>query len=381
MNKLIDDLKEYYGENSKTLEELYERLAKDWGFNETRNVKDAFRKCLPDYNNKRKNGKQDRSQYRKYWLWASILNKYYGVPFKAFQGDRPISILKASATSDIKVLRLKNLDDDEQDREAKEKLYKSSLINFIRKAERNLLVYDYLERQFFENDQRNFAQSYRLMHKEIYDEIKNQIKAPDIAKDFEYIRLMALPIRGKFSKIKNPTKDDLKKSIIKLCSTELFEHICEMTSLFEKSKKKVRFLMLADPTRAYEYGIVDDGEHLISEYYRYNRSKQSKPDLLIVEDNAGAIKDVSSLYTDEITKLRKDIPILKVQFTEPIIKSIIKEYQDRLLKKSKALNKLKKADSQNNEERDYRGFENDIKLLQRKQKESEVKLDILNKYF
>ena len=167
-------------------------------------------------------------------------------------------------------------------------------------------MYDYLERQFFADDSRDFAQSYQEMHQEIYGRIKEWVFSENVDDNYEYIRLLVLPLRGKFSLLSNPSSEDLEKAVLKLCAPSLFEHICEMSKVSDQSERDVSFFMVAEPTRSYEYGLIDKGSYFISEYYRYSRSQQSKPDLLIIEDNKGAAEDVSNIYKDEIKKLRSD---------------------------------------------------------------------------
>ena len=84
MNNLREDLEKYYGKKSKILHETLTKVAADWGWRKDKLLRD-FEKYFPDINHTNADGRKNFSPFKHYWLWASVLNNHYDIPFAVFQ--------------------------------------------------------------------------------------------------------------------------------------------------------------------------------------------------------------------------------------------------------------------------------------------------------
>jgi hypothetical protein len=180
-----------------------------------------------------------------------------------------------------------------------------------------LYVYDYLERHNFE-DQKYLAK-YSKAHDDLFKSIEQRIQSNS---SIRYVRLLALPLYPEENSLYS--ESSIKKAIIKYCSLPLFEHILrciEKHLEYESEKTKSGFYMVSYPTKTFHYALVDSGKFFISEYFRYNKEKQCKPDILYVQENNGSYQHTVEIYNREMTKLMKKTK----KFTTPGISVLISE--------------------------------------------------------
>lgn len=169
----------------------------------------------------------------------------------------------------------------------------------------NLIVFEYLEQLEYKDPL--FLDLYYTVHTRIYGLIEEKLKADT---NFKYTRFLSLPIHDQLSRLNNTyynaeEYDLLLNAILKLTSVPLLQHICNCMEVYDRRFKETHtgFFLVAKAPRAYQWGIIDDGKYLVSEYYRYTKDNKCKPDLLFLEGTSEESLPIFESYMAEANSL------------------------------------------------------------------------------
>lgn len=287
---------------------------------------------------------------RNWLIFAHLFNYSLNIPLSEFGLDSDIErvIKKKDIHNNENHLPSPVLDlqiDSTTDIDTYEDTFLKSLYEPLQRLSNSLIVYDYLEKQSLRS--KRIYQSYSNVHKQIYDNIFNKLKNYKI----DYVRYLALPIHFKdifnisqsneylnnelnnikqklrdtlavkdivskdeIDTILNLAKDNSRKDIheaainhvIDATSVVLFEHLYKCLKWYENDKKtntEPKFYIIMKASKAYHWGIIDDGKCIITEYYRYNKDGICKPDILYIEELNKQSSVLLSVYKKDITRL------------------------------------------------------------------------------
>ena len=254
-----------------------------------------------------------------YYRWITVLHFVYGIPLKYFElpdGDSYIKKIKPIQRHHVELHQLKEFESRVDLRQQIADQYYEASKRFLLHIKKNLYIYDYLNR--FSNEERKSKKKYIKTHKYIFSKIEKSLvskKTPGIPK-IKYARFLALPI-GTFSYSSESyaPRDKVVRAAIDHCPLPLFKHICKCLLRYpelQSPEKDVHddisiytggFYLVPYATRDVHYAYVNEGQFCLTEYYRYNRDEQCKPDLLFIEDNKGELSSLSNIYKKEIKDL------------------------------------------------------------------------------
>lgn len=387
MENFLSQLERFYKRTPDKLKELLISYANDWGYPiydskgnlRLDNLKNNLSLKFPEESDKEV---KNRSRVYNYWKMVITFHFIYNVPLEAFRlGNSKTKLakrIKKNSQTEFNIIRIRDL---YKDGKKKRSAYLNQLFKFISKVEKNLFVYDYLERQYFTREnttpENDHSKLYESLHRTLYQQIERRLFFELRNHTKEYTRILVLPSGNKHANTDDPRI--LTESIIKYCSPVLFEHLCKcIDKKREYSDIKITFFMLSRPTRPYEYAISDGGAYSMTELYRYTKTQELKPELLIIDDNKGKYKEVSRLYKEEINELRKSSPIFNLTKCEPILNAILQDYQERF--KATQLNLLSIQKSEPDEIKEA-NFQAEIDLISLKIEQTKKKLSIFKKYF
>lgn len=179
--------------------------------------------------------------------------------------------------------------------------YYKHLVPLVKMADKFLKAYTFLGRssKIPKSDFKDITTLYGKAHETIYAELELKIE-----KDFEYIRVFALPPSSRDVEFTSDTK--VRKSSQALLAMDLstLKHVC---NCLKTSNDNVQFYINYVPYRLYHYGLLaskNDKFVLISEYYKYKLHGEYVPHFMFMEH--GTLQHASELilaYEDEIHKV------------------------------------------------------------------------------
>lgn len=155
--------------------------------------------------------------------------------------------------------------------------YFDQIIAEIGKAEKEIIVVDYLKTEFHIPKKNSVELNHKhMLYHDNYDRylhaIESQIhKYPNM----KYRRYYQSPLSQSSSRM---SSEDSKRLGVDLIYRKTIEHFC---ILWEK-KVKFEAYLLTCPIQPSSFMLID-GKVLLSEYLRYNKKGVSKPDILFIE--------------------------------------------------------------------------------------------------
>lgn len=328
MGSLYCQLEVYYS-NKIELNALLKKVAKLFHYPRTSNLKDNFKNAFPyPVIDESSNKKTYKAKLQGYVKWVTILHTIFDIPLHVFDlthSEQLNALLSKKIPGRLSVYPLKNFDSDtEWDRNVKGQEYQNALIEFLEPLKTNLFIYDYLQRQYHPKEL--YLKAYVDAHNELYKKIKTRLQQKE---PFKYARVLVLPNNSENAIDENADAYEIKREILKNCPVPLFEHICcclkNFSAMSDTKEEQMGFYCQKRPTRLYHYALINDGEFLMTEHYRYNREKRIKPDILFIEEGKGELSKMRQLYLAELKKLTSN---KRIKLTKSDIISIVSSLSD-----------------------------------------------------
>ncbi len=243
---------------------------------------------------------------REYTLWARNLHLLYGMPYEYFGfdnvADTPELFPPRKEEEHFIIQRLGFHSKKPSEVKKFMEGYQKALEKPVNDLKQSIWIYDYLGKQNYSNP--TYLNPYYKIHTVFYDHFEKLLAKPN--SDFTYLRFLALPLGYKLN-------DDLREfcnfhnytgvlaSILDLCSVELFRHICKCLYIYgdKLDREKIGFIVVNNPTRAYHWAVINEGEYIISEYNKYTFAGICKPDVLFIDKSNSANNQLLEMYQEE----------------------------------------------------------------------------------
>ena len=310
MRNLYDCLVAYFG-TEKNADLFLKKHIDKFEVPLLKNLKGKFRDLYPaSFESDEIVHKNSQTNGRNYNLTATILVTCFDIPLETFDLQESAIgkfLAQKVLSGSIEILPLKNFDGTHKiDLDEKSQQYKTILLNFLSHWHSDLFVYDYFYRQF--DAEFIYLNAYVFAHSDLYDIIEKRLKTVDHS--LVYSRVLALPVTYGFNNFQQFTPERLKLESIKELSIPLFRHLCTCLVIFKSfptdQESKSGFYAVSSPTRLYSFGLINNGEYLMTEHYKYNKSGHIKPDILFVEEGKGSLSVLKESYVDEKNKLTSE---------------------------------------------------------------------------
>jgi len=219
--------------------------------------------------------------------------------------------------------------------------YVGSLEEFIKEVHQRIWVYDYLGKGRTQRPGMALSH-YGEAHDKIFELIEAQLKTNP---SMSYLRFLALPTPN--YELPEKTYHEKLVDAFIACSPQTFSHICRC---FNNYSDQTSFYIAWYPTRTYHYAILDY-KYIMSEYYRYNSSRDFVPDLLFIERatsfSGGELNELLNIYSNEMQGLiEKPNRSKRIRKSDIIraVKSADKTIEDNIKRARKKIEPLEDID-------------------------------------
>lgn len=292
--------------NDTYIDKAWLEFAKAVGYKSAYNIKkdigELDSSCLD-------NDGHDRNKYIHYvrlcYLLYGIQYEHFNVTAEVFYADNtPLNVRNVTHHFDheealyvsLYDLRLNNENFGEF-----ENLYNSATDNIISNMKSSLQVYEYLEKHDYREG--TYYDIYSCIHDDIYKKIEKKLENTS----FKYTRILALPIHYKTIYAEKDgiiTAQKIFENAFDLCTVPLFQHLARCLS--KKDIVHPHFYIAPDPRWAFHWGVIDNGNYIITEYYRYDKEGYCKPQMLFVQGSLNPSSSrLAKIYLDDFEKLLK----------------------------------------------------------------------------
>lgn len=333
-----DILEGYFFENrwnEKRIKEFYKWLKDFYGRDDERSTRNEMKKTIV-----KTKASKAKKRNRNFAICAAVI---YGIPREIFDGDDKYLPPKVMKTSCVDFLHMEDFDNFSKNLE----IYAQKNVQWIENAS-SVFIQDYLGKGSLYAPGTHLKEYLKIHQEEIFACFRERLKHN---KKFTYCRILSLPLRINVEKIVRRAKKRKKKKrdkkrekdlrdlhwytaiqALKICSFELFEHMCECLYISSDREIPPRFVVAPVTARTQQFSIIDN-MYLYREEYRFTKQGNGSVNYMKVNDKTANsnIKKIFSDYQKDINNLSSGdkYRITKDKIGE-ILKGVIREIIEEL---------------------------------------------------